>query len=477
MAKLSLARIARAVGGELVLGARPPRGGAEHEVEGYSIDSRTLQEGDLFFALVGPRVDGHDFVKDAAAGGMAAAVVARGGAARYPEAPAVLRVKDTTVALQDLGAHVRRSRPLKVVGITGSAGKTTAKDLAAAVVAERFRVHKSEGNLNNAYGLPLSLLRVPDDREVAVLEMGMSHAGEIARLVEIADPDVGVILCVLRVHLENFGSLEKIAAAKGELFRGMRRDAVAAFNADDPWSAKLGRAFPGPKIPFGVHSRKAEVGADDVTLEGLAGSRFVLRIARERETVQLHLPGRHNVHNALAAAAVGRALGVDPWAIRRGLESVRPAAMRGVLHRLPQGVELLDDSYNSNPAAMEKAIDLLREARPRGRRVLIAGDMLELGPAEGRAHARLGERVAAAGLDLFLAVGPRSLRAVEAARKAGLKSVAHFPDSESAAASAASLGRPGDLILVKGSRGMRMELVVQAILKAAGAAAGTGGAH
>src|SRR6266540_3264621 len=195
MARLSLASIARAVRGEVVLGSRPPRDGAEHEVEGYSIDSRTVKPGELFFAIVGPRLDGHEFVKAAAA--------------KYPEAPALVRVKDTTRALQDLGAHVRRLRPLRVVGITGSAGKTTAKEMTAAVLGQRFRILKSEGNLNNTYGLPLMLLRLKEDQEAAVLEMGMSYRGEITRLVEIADPDAGAILNVLRVHLEHFGSLEK----------------------------------------------------------------------------------------------------------------------------------------------------------------------------------------------------------------------------------------------------------------------------
>src|SRR5258706_2200101 len=180
MARLSLAAIARAVGGEVVLGARPPQEGAAHEVEGYSIDSRAVAPGELFFAIVGPRLDGHAFVDAAVARGAVAVVVAKGGAVRFPAAPALVRVKDTTRALQDLGAHVRRMRPLKVVGITGSAGKTTAKELATAVAAERFRTMKSEGNLNNTYGLPLTLLRLPEDSEVAVLEMGMSTKGEIA---------------------------------------------------------------------------------------------------------------------------------------------------------------------------------------------------------------------------------------------------------------------------------------------------------
>jgi UDP-N-acetylmuramoyl-tripeptide--D-alanyl-D-alanine ligase len=485
MARLSLAAIAGAVHGEIGLGGRPPAGGAQHEVEGYSIDSRTVRPGDLFFAIVGPRLDGHAFVADAVARGAAAAVVARGGPGLFPEAPAVIRVKDTTAALQDLGGFVRRSRPLKVVGITGSAGKTTAKELTAAVSAERFRTVKTEGNLNNTYGLPLTLMRAPDAREVAVLEMGMSTKGEIARLAEIADPDIGVLLCVLRVHLENFGSIEKIAEAKGELFRGMRRDAVAVYNADDPWTAKLGRAFKGKTLPYGINARKAEITAEEIAVDGLAGTRFVLRRGRERETVQLRLPGRHNIYNALAAAAAGHALGIDTSTIRRGLESVGPAAMRGVLHRLPNGVEVLDDSYNSNPTAMEKAIDLLQEVRPRGRRILVAGDMLELGPYEKQAHTALGERVAAAGIDLFVAVGPRSRLAAEAARAAQPEGpggpppteIRHFEDAGAAAPFVAAASRTGDLVLVKGSRGMRMERVVQALLTAAGAGPGTEGSH
>ena len=464
MPRLSLAAIARAAHGTVAAGARPPARGAEHEVEGYSIDSRTVKPGELFFAIVGPRLDGHEFVNDAIARGAVAAVVMKGGAARYPEAAALIRVKDTTRALQDLGAYVRRARPLRVVGITGSAGKTTAKDMAAAVLAQRFRVLKSEGNLNNTYGLPLMLLRLREDQEAAVLEMGMSYNGEIARLVEIADPDIGAILNVLRVHLEHFGSLEKIAAAKGELFRGMRRNAVAVYNADDRLVARLGRAFAGDAIPYGITATKALVRAEEIGIEGLSGARFVLRRDRDRVPVRVALPGRHNVYNALAAASIGFASGLSPDEIRRGLEAARPANMRGVLHRLKSGVEVLDDSYNSNPAAMERALESLQAGQPRGRRVLVSGDMLELGAYERPAHARLGRQTAAAGIDLFVAVGPLSKRAADAARAAGAGEVRHFPDSEAAAPYVVSAVRPGDLVLVKGSRGMKMERVVQALL-------------
>lgn len=476
MPRLSLAAIARAVRGEVALGARPPAGGTGHEVEGYSIDSRSIRPGELFFAIVGPRVDGHEFVGQAIAAGAAAAVVHRGGPAKHPDAPAIVRVKDTTRALQDLGAHVRRARPLQVAGITGSAGKTTAKEMAAAVLGQRFKVLKSEGNLNNTYGLPLMLLRLRDEQEAAVLEMGMSYKGEIARLVEIADPDVGAILNVLKVHLEHFGTLDKIAAAKGELFGGMRKDAVAVYNADDRLVARLGRAFPGRSIPYGLTAKKAQVKAEAIEVEGLRGSRFVLRHDGESVPVRLSLPGKHNVYNALAAASIGWAFGLTGAEIRRGLETVRPASMRGVLHRLANGVEVLDDSYNSNPAAMDRAVEALRAAAPGGRRVLVSGDMLELGDYEGPAHARLGRQVAEAGIDLFVAVGPLHRRAAGAATAAGAGDVRHFDDSEAAAAFVATAARPGDLVLVKGSRGMKMERVVQALLAAGGVGPPSGGA-
>jgi len=478
MPRLSLRAIARALGGEVALGARPPAGGAEHEVEGYSIDSRTVKPGELFFAIVGPRVDGHEYVGRAVAAGAVAAVVQRGGPATFPDAPAIVRVKDTTRALQDLGAHARRARPLRVAGITGSAGKTTAKEMTAAVLAQRFTLLKSEGNLNNTYGLPLMLLRLRDEQEAAVLEMGMSYKGEIARLVEIADPDVGAILNVLKVHIEHFGTIDRIAEAKGELFAGMRPDAVAVYNADDRLVSRLGRAFPGPSISYGLTTKKAAIGAEGIEVDGLRGSRFVLRHDGGRVPVSLSLPGRHNVYNALAAAAIGRAFGLDGEEIRRGLEAVRPASMRGVLHRLPNDVEVLDDSYNSNPAAMEKALEALVAATPRGRRVLVSGDMLELGDYAGPAHARLGRRVARARIDLFVAVGPLHKKAAGAAASSGAAEVRHFDDSEAAAAFVAAAARPGDLVLVKGSRGMKMERVVQALLAAGGGpAGGAGGGH
>jgi UDP-N-acetylmuramoyl-tripeptide--D-alanyl-D-alanine ligase len=489
MARLTLDEVGRATGGRVTLGAQAQASGLQTPIEGYSIDSRTLSAGDLFFAIVGPRVDGHDFVEDAVRKEASAVVVAKGGPQRWPGAKAIVRVSDTTRALQDLGAHVRRRRPLKVVGITGSAGKTTAKEMTHAVLETRLRTHRSEGNLNNAWGLPLTLLRMSDGCEASVLEMGMSYAGEIARLVAIADPDVGVILNVLPVHLEHFGSLDGIARAKGELFAGLRRDAVAVYNADDARVARLGRAFEGETIPYGLTARRVEVTASSVVSKGIAGTHFTLRRGSERAKVTLRLAGRQHVYNALAAAAAGFACGLDAKSIARGLGRVRPAAMRGEVHRTPKGVVIVDESYNSNPAAMERALELLADTRPRGRRILAMGDMLELGPSAARAHATLGRLAARSGIDLMVAVGPLSRHAADAASAAGRSTgrtrrgakspaVHPFDDSESAARFLLSEARRGDLVLVKGSRGMKMERVVRALLGTADGTsrAATGGA-
>ena len=476
MSRLTLGEVASATRGRLSIAATAKgRIGDMTEVSGYSIDSRTLREGDLFFAIVGPRVDGHDFARQAAEKGAAAVVVAKGGPGRYPGAPAVVRVDDTTRALQDLGGHVRRRRALKVVGITGSAGKTTAKEMTGAVLDRRYRTHRSEGNLNNAWGLPLTLLRMSDEAEAAVLEMGMSYKGEIARLAEIADPDVGVILNVLPVHLEHFRSIDGIAAAKGEMFRGLRQDAIAVYNADDPRVARIGRAFKGTSLSYGIAARKADVRAGEIVSLGLKGTRFTLHRGGSRAPVRLGLPGRHHVYNALAAATTGFACGLDASDIAAGLAQVRPAAMRGVLHHRQDGVEVLDDSYNSNPTAMERAIELLAETEPSGRRILAAGDMLELGPAAARAHTRIGTLAARAGIDLLVAVGPLSKRMAQAATGRKPTQVRHCDTSEEAASWLASEIRPGDLVLVKGSRGIRMERVVRALLGEKNA--GAGGTH
>jgi len=455
MARISLAEASRGTEGVLV------RGDGRSTVESFSIDTRTLKGGDLFFALVGPSHDAHAFVPEAIRKGAAAVVISRGGTDEFPGASAIIRVPDTTRALQDLGHWVRKRQTVRVLGITGSTGKTTTKEMTAAVMEEAMPTFKSTGNLNNLYGLPLSLLALEPHHRCAVLEMGMSYAGELARLAEIADPDVGVLTNVYPVHQEHFPSLSAIGDAKGELFRGMRMDAIAVFNADDPEATRVARPFPGRKIGFGF-SGKAEVRAREIDSLPSGDTRFRLMAPGVDLGVEIPFPGRHHVANALAAAAAALASGVDGEAIRKGLVRTKPLPMRGALLRLKGEVRILDETYNSNPRAMERTLETLSSMTAR-RKVVAAGDMLELGPLEKEAHRILGQQVAGAGAELFLAVGPLSELAAASAREGGVPEVRHFPDSASAAAWLAAAVRPGDLILVKGSRGIAMERIVEAI--------------
>jgi len=454
VARVSLAEATRGTEGVLLWGD------PEATVESYSIDTRTLKPGDLFFALMGPNHDAHRFVPEAIRNGAAAVVISRGRAGDFPGA-AVLRVQDTTRALQDLGGWVRRRQPVRVLGITGSTGKTTTKEMTAAVMEEAMPTLKSAGNLNNTFGLPLCLLELEPRHRAAVLEMGMSYAGELTKLAAIADPDVGVLTNVYPVHLEHFLSVEAIADAKGELFRGMRDDAVAVYNADDPEATRVVLPFPGRKIGFGF-SEKAEVRATRLDSLPSGSTRFRLSGAGEDLEPEIPFPGRHHVANALAAAAAAHAAGADGTAILRGLAKTKPLPMRGALLRMKGDVRVLDETYNSNPIALARTLETLSRM-PAARKVVAAGDMLELGPAGEEAHRAMGEEVARSGAALFVAVGDLSKHAAESARAAGLAEVRHFPDSAAAAAWTAAALRPGDLVLVKGSRGMAMERIVEAI--------------
>ncbi len=460
MARLSLAEATQGTQGVLL------RGNPEGVVESYSIDTRTLKPGDLFFALTGPSHDAHRFVPEAMAKGAGAVVISRGRAGDFPGEAAVIRVPDTTLALQDLGSWVRRRMAAKVLGITGSTGKTTTKEMTAAVMEEAMPTLKSAGNLNNTFGLPLCLLALEPRHRAAVLEMGMSYPGELTKLAAIADPDVGVLTNVYPVHLEHFPSLAAIADAKGELFRGMRDDAVAVYNADDPEATRVVLPFRGRKVGFGF-SEKAEVRAGALTSLPSGSTRFRLDGIGSELELEIPFPGRHHVANALAAAAAAHAAGADGDSVRRGLERTRPLPMRGALLRMKGEVRVLDETYNSNPKAMERTLETLALI-PAERKVVAAGDMLELGPTAAEAHRAMGEQVARSGAALFVAVGELSRLAAEGARAAGMAEVRHFPDSAAAAAWTAAAVRPGDLVLVKGSRGMAMERIVQAIRSSLG---------
>ena len=430
-------------------------------VDSFSIDTRTLKPGDVFFALVGPQHDAHRFVPEAIRKGAKAVVISRGRAGDFPGEAGVLRVADSTRALQDLACWVRHRQEVKVLGITGSSGKTTTKEMTAGIMQEAMPTMKSTGNLNNTYGLPLCLLGLESTHRAAVLEMGMSYPGEMATLAAIADPDVGVLINVHPVHLEHFPSVAAIADAKGELFRGMREDAVAIYNAEDPESTRVALPFPGTKIGFGF-SEKAQIRASELRPTEAGGTAFRISGVGEPLSVEISFPGRHHVANALAAAAASHAAGASSEAIAAGLARIRPLPMRGALLRFSGDIRILDETYNSNPKAMERTLETLSHL-PARRKVVVSGDMLELGPAGVEAHRNLGEQVARSGAALFVAVGPLSQGAADGAKAAGMTEVRHFDDAVSAAAFLAPALAPGDLVLVKGSRGMAMERIVDAI--------------
>jgi UDP-N-acetylmuramoyl-tripeptide--D-alanyl-D-alanine ligase len=453
---LSVAELIRGTRGALV-GGHP-----EAVVRGVSIDSRTCAPGDAFFAIQGHHRDGHAFVADARARGAGAAVVSRppGELALPGDFPVVL-VEDTTAALQRLAAFHRDRLALPVVAITGSMGKTTTKELAALVLARRYRVLKAAGSFNNQWGLPLTLLTLEPTHEAAVLELGMNAFGEIAALARLARPSVGVVTAIAPAHLAGVGTLEGVQKAKGELVEAIPLDGVVVLNADDPLVLALARAARGRVVTYGqAAAADVRLGAVTVAPDGLA---FTLTAGGARADVRLPLAGRHNAWNATAAAAVGTALGVPLEAAAAALAGAAP--VRGRLHwRSAGGVRILDDTYNANPMSVRAALDALREAPGGGRRWVILGDMLELGTITEAAHREVGTWVAGLPVDGLAAVGSAMRLAAEAARVGGCPDVATFASPEGAATYVLSRVARGDRVLVKGSRGMRMERGVDALL-------------
>jgi UDP-N-acetylmuramoyl-tripeptide--D-alanyl-D-alanine ligase len=470
MARLSVDEIATATGGRVSCGA------GSAQAEGAAIDSRAVQGGEVFFAFAGERTDGHRFVADALARGAAAAVVEEPVA--RPERGAVIEVHDTFTALHDLARHVRSRVPEKLVGITGSAGKTTTKDLLAAVLAARFRVAWTRGNLNNLYGFPLSLLNVPDGTQWMVAEMGMSTPGELRQLSLLGRPDVALFTVVRPAHLEFFGSVAAIAEAKAELLAGLRPEGVIVANADDLEVSRIVRRHaaqaPVRVVWYGIEN-PAEVRASAIrpAPEGEVGSRFELRAGEETQEVTLPLHGRYNVENCLAAAACGWALGVSLAEIASAVGTVRPAAHRGVVHRARRGFTLVDDSYNSNPDALGKALAGAAQLGGR-RRVAILGAMLELGPEGPRFHREAGELAARLGFTPIVGVGEAARDLVAGAASAGAVGL-WLSDAAAAVEWAEREIADSDLVLVKGSRGVGLERVVERLLgERSSASAGAG---
>jgi UDP-N-acetylmuramoyl-tripeptide--D-alanyl-D-alanine ligase len=428
--------------------------------QAYSIDSRTIQPGQLFFAVKGERMDGHDFVQQALEKGAAGAVVRKDQLARHAVKTGLLAVPNTLVALQTLGAAVRRLWGKPLVGVTGSAGKTTTKESIAHVLSSRFRVLKSEGNFNNHFGLPLMLLKIEPEHEAAVIEIGMSHRGEIAALAKIAQPEIGVVTNVAPVHLEFFKSVAEIARAKYELIESLSAGGTAILNADDEYVSQFGRDFHGKVVCYGRHP-SADVRVENIEARGAAGSWFDVVIDGHRERATLPLVGTHNIYNALAAVATGMERGLSLADAVGALATLAPADKRGAVVQVGN-IAVINDCYNSNPMALDAMVDTLA-AMPAKRRIVVAGEMLELGPSGEELHRRSGEHIAKKGIDILVGVRGLAQSMVEAAGQAGIR--AEFVATpEEAGEWLLRETRDGDVVLLKASRGVKLERALETVV-------------
>jgi UDP-N-acetylmuramoyl-tripeptide--D-alanyl-D-alanine ligase len=426
--------------------------GADADITGVEIDSRKIKRGDLFVAFKGERVDGHDYLADAKARGAAAALVERRVDSDLPQ----VQVENAELALGDLASAVRAQRNARVIGITGSNGKTTVKTLTASILSRHGRTHFNTGSYNNEIGLPLTLLWMPEDTEYAVLEMGAGKPGDIDYLAAIARPDIGLVNLIAPAHLERMGTVEVVAETKGAVYRALPADGVAIINADDAFASFFAGLAGGRRVlRFGLDHR-ADIGAD-ILDQRVDGSHFVLSTPHGDADVQLPLPGRHNIANALAAASIALALDVPLDTIVDGLEHA--SAVEGRLKRivLPDGWTLIDDSYNANPSSMHAAVDTLALAE--GERWLVLGDMAELGAGARALHAGVGRHARERGIQKLFAVGPLSAAAVEAFG-AGAK---HFADKAALIEALRAQLHVGVTCLVKGSHSSGMEHVVAAL--------------
>ena len=435
------------------------------EFTGVSIDSRTVAGGELFLAIRGERFDGADFAQAAIERGAAGVVAPRGRGRALASAgrAMVIEVADTTAALQALARAIRRESGAKVVAITGSAGKTTTKEVTSEFLAARYRVVCNRGNLNNHIGLPLSLMELRHRPEIAVVELGMSHAGEISTLVGVAEPDVRVWTNVGEAHLGFFASIDAIADAKAEIFHGATASTLLVANADDDRIAARAPAFAGRTVTFGI-DRAADVRATAVVDGGIGGTSAHVVTPRGEFDLRTPLVGRGNLANVLASTAVAIEFDIPLAAIAVRAERLRPSSHRGEVVELANGTTLVDDSYNANPTATKRALDVLSGSKRASRRVAVLGEMLELGERAIELHEDVGRAAARAGIDVLLTVGGGPAAALaEAAVTAGMPRdrVRHLATSEEAAEVAVALIKAGDLVLVKGSRGVRTDRVVE----------------
>ena len=461
---LTAGMVAQATGGRVVHG-RPDRPFAA-----VSIDSRTLAAGSLFVALRGDRFDGHAFIQTAIDRGAAGLMVASMPATAALGDAAVVLVDDTLDALQGLGREVRRRSGAKVVAITGSAGKTTTKEVTADFLSARYRVFRNKGNFNNHIGLPLSLIELRDGPDVAVVELGMNHEGEIRELVRLADPDVRVWINVGDAHIGHFSSREALARAKAEILEGAGSTALLVVNADDPLVMSHIGGWRGRRLLFG-EAAGADIRARHVSDRGFDGS--MADVDTPAGSMRLHVPlaGRAQLSNVLAAAAVAIDLGVEPQDVVSRAAALRAVSRRGEVILLSNGVRLIDDSYNASPAAVRAMLSALAATPGAGRRLAVLGEMLELGVSARALHESCGRAAAEGRVDQLVVIGGLAADGlVDGAVAAGLpmSRIHRFADSVTAAGEVPKLVRSGDLVLVKGSRGTRTDLVVDRLKEAAG---------
>jgi UDP-N-acetylmuramoyl-tripeptide--D-alanyl-D-alanine ligase len=443
--RLTFSQIAEMTGGTLVQGG-------DVEIESVVIDSREVKPDSVFFAITGERLDGHQFLAQALATGRGAVV--SNVPASVDASKGIVRVDDTTAALKRLAHEIRQRYDFTLIAITGSAGKTTTKEMIAALVATERRTFKSWGNFNNLIGNPLCIDNVPDGTEVVVSEMGMNHKGEIAEMAGNLRPDVGVYTNIGPVHIEFFGTIEGIAAAKRELLENVKDGGTIVINTDNEHVMRISEGFAGRKVTYGI-DHDAEFRATNIRERGLLGSSFTV----QEHDFELSLPGRHNLENLVAAIAAARSIGISWDGIAQGVKNVKPAYHRGVVSEV-RGATIYDDTYNSNPFALRRALELLQQAEA-SRRIAVIGDMLELGEKELDFHRESGRAIPRE-VDVVIGVGKRTAALLEGAREAGFdgSSLHHFDSAEHAGEFLRAFIQPGDLVLLKASRGVGLDKTV-----------------
>ena len=460
MIEMKVEECLKAIDGEIVIGS------GEKIFRGVSIDSRTIKKGELFVCINGDRFDGHNYIEEARNKKAAAIILSdrSGVVSGKGEAPLIVRVKDTLKALQELARFYRKQIPVKVIGITGTNGKSTTKEMTAAIMETKFKSIKTEGNLNNHIGLPLNLFNLSRGDEIAVLEMGMSATGEIKRLAEIAKPEIGVVTNISEGHLVHLKTLKKVQAAKGELFDSLSEKGTAIVNADDPLVLELAESIKAKVMTYGIYN-KADIKAEEILPMGRGGFKLDVRFFDKNIPMPIPFLGECNIYNALAAMAASWSFGVAPEDIKHGIMNAKLLANRFEVIEC-EGVVLVNDSYNANPRSMKEALKVLTNYKCKGRRFFIVGDMLELGDLAESAHKSLGEDVARYSIDYLVAVGELSVHVAQSAGAAGMNknNTATVLGQECAVAFIKKHSRPGDCLLVKGSRGSKMEEIIRLLV-------------